>query len=470
MAVWSTVRLAQLSPDFRIDAEYYRPDVLALRRAIERSGHAVRSIDSLASSVINFGAYSLCNFIDFQEPDQRDADAVRFVTAQDIQDGFIDFPNARWIPAKQHTGLLWKSQVSPGQVLVAMAARLGHAAVFDGTFALNSSQDIAKITISAVNELDPYYLSAYINSSIGRGLLLAEQTGSVQQHTNLGRIKGLRVVKPPRGLQLRVRERYEAAISSRVRATEILVEAEHALLAALGLDGLDLTPSLCYSRPFKDLVAASRFDAEYFSPRYQRVLSKLAGDGSTLDDVAGFAERRFDSTRMNKGGTFRYIEIGSLTGEGQAEAQTLDVADAPSRAQWIVEAGDVITSTVRPIRRLTALIGEDQHGCVCSSGFAVLRPKEGKDGVEPEVLLTYLRLPIVCEIMDLHTTASMYPAIPVERLLRIPFALPKPRVREEIVERVRASFAARQEAAQLLDDAKRMVDEMVLGKAKGGEK
>lgn len=40
----------------------------------------------------------------------------------------------------------------------------------------------------------------------------------------------------------------------------------------------------------------------------------------------------------------------------------------------------------------------------CPSG-AVVRPKQRL--IEPEVLLTFLRLPIVCELLDLHATASI---------------------------------------------------------------
>ncbi len=89
--------------------------------------------------------------------------------------------------------------------------------------------------------------------------------------------------------------------------------------------------------------------------------------------------------------------------------------EAPSRAQWIVKPNDVITSTVRPTRRLSALIKPEQDNYICSSGFAVLKPTK----VEPEVLLVYFRSPIVCKILDLHTTASMYPAISTEDLLSI---------------------------------------------------
>lgn len=150
MAVWSQVQLSSLPGDFRIDAEYYKPDFLRLRRAIRTGKWPVQMIEELSNSVINFGAYSLCNEIVFQEDEDRDQDAVKFITAQDIQDGLIDFANARWISRAQHQGLLWKSQITSGQMLVAMAARLGNAAAYDGTDSLSSSQDIAKKSIHII--------------------------------------------------------------------------------------------------------------------------------------------------------------------------------------------------------------------------------------------------------------------------------------------------------------------------------
>jgi hypothetical protein len=54
-------------------------------------------------------------------------------------------------------------------------------------------------------------------------------------------------------------------------------------------------------------------------------------------------------------------------------------------------------------------------------GFAVLKSTE----IELEVLLVYLRFSVVCEILDFHTTASMYPAISTEDLLNIPITLAK---------------------------------------------
>ncbi len=178
--------------------------------------------------------------------------------------------------------------------------------------------------------------------------------------------------------------------------------------------------------------------------------------GKTIRDVAHLAKRRFEP---KAGKLFRYIEIGDLGQAGAVESQVLSGEDAPSRAQWIVKTGDVITSTVRPIRRLSAIIQPEQDGFVCSSGFAVLEPAS----IEPEVLLVYLRLPIICEIMDLYTSASMYPAISTTELFNLPVAWASGEVRRQVVGLVRESQEARREAHHLLEDAKRRVEEMVLG-------
>ena len=73
--------------------------------------------------------------------------------------------------------------------------------------------------------------------------------------------------------------------------------------------------------------------------------------------------------------------------------------------------------------------------------------------VRPEVLLTYLRLPIFCELMDLHTSASMYPAISEKDLLSLPFAPPDPVTETAICDAVTNARTAHSRAAALLDGA-----------------
>ena len=195
---------------------------------------------------------------------------------------------------------------------------------------------------------------------------------------------------------------------------------------ALGWTG-SISPQLNYESQYADVQAADRFDAEYFQPRMQNLIASLSCDGKSIADVAELARRRFSP---HAGVEFRYIEIADVSANGTAGDTSVSGEDAPSRATWIVRPGDIITTMVRPIRRLSAIISNKQNGYVCSSGFAVLSSKKPKE-IPPELLLAYMRLPLVCELLDLHTTASMYPAISATDLMRIPIALPDPRDAKE---------------------------------------
>jgi type I restriction enzyme S subunit len=115
---------------------------------------------------------------------------------------------------------------------------------------------------------------------------------------------------------------------------------------------------------------------------------------------------------------------------------------------------DIITSTVRPIRRLSAQIDPDQNGYVCSSGFVVLEPT----GIRPELLLTFLRLPIICELMDLLASASMYPAISEAEILGLPLPSVDDATEKAVVAAVQEGRAAHARAHSLLDAAKRAVE------------
>jgi restriction endonuclease S subunit len=109
---------------------------------------------------------------------------------------------------------------------------------------------------------------------------------------------------------------------------------------------------------------------------------------------------------------------------------------------------------VRPIRRLSALVSSAQDGYVCSSGFVVLQPKQ----IAAEVLLVYLRLPVICELMDLHTSASLYPAISEKDLLGLPIPVIPKDTQKKIAAFVQRSFTLKTQSECLLEAAKRAVE------------
>lgn len=157
---------------------------------------------------------------------------------------------------------------------------------------------------------------------------------------------------------------------------------------------------------------------------------------------------------MGAGQSFNYIEISDIDGSGAATSARLASVDAPGRATWHVRTGDIITSTVRPIRRLSAQIKPEQDGFVCSSGFVVVNPR----GIAPEVLLTYLRLPVLCELLDLYASASMYPAITDADIFNLPLPYIDDLVAAQVIQNVQVANSAKARAVALLEVAKRAVE------------
>lgn len=441
MAVWSEISLVELEGAGRIDAEYYQPVFIKERAALRALPHV--RLGDVAYVTDGQHGYHLV------DPESD----IKHITAKCVVDNVVVADSADRLAAETHLKNM-RSSLEVGDVLLQTAGTIGSAGVVtEDILPANIDQDVARICIHDKTGLSPWYVSVFINSELGRMQTAFEATGQVQKHLSLGAVRKLIIPMLPQ------RDVVEIAIQAyerRLQSHQLYAEAENLLLHELGLDTLDLSHELTYERNFREVAAAGRYDAKYFAPRYQRAMRTMARSGQTLGSVAPLAKRFF---RPVADEPFNYIEIGNLGGGGHAESEAVMGIDAPSRAQWVVEAGDVITSTVRPIRRLTALIEPDQHGFVCSSGFAVLKPRD----IAPELLTVYLRLPIVSEILDLHTTATMYPAIATDVLLNIPISQPSESATTEIVTKVQQSRQAREQAKQLLEDAKRSVEQMILG-------
>jgi restriction endonuclease S subunit len=349
---------------------------------------------------------------------------------------------------------LSKYKLKENDLLISVVGTLGHVSIVTPDI-LPAIFSCKSTVVRSRNLIFSKYLLAYLNSEIGKKLLVRKARGAIQAGLNLDDLKTALIYLPNSSFQELVAQLLDLSKSCVDKSKEIYQQAENLLLSELGLQDWQPTEETVAVKSFAEsFLSSGRLDAEYYQPKQQKVMSIMRQSGLCIGDVVSLAKRKFQTEQE---GTFNYIEIGNLSGEGFASSEPVAMEEAPSRAQWIVKTNDVITSTVRPIRRLSALIEPEQNNYICSSGFAVLKPTQ----IEPEVLLVYLRSPIVCEILDLHTTASMYPAISTEDLLHIPITLPEKKTRQKIAEKVRESRKAREQSKQLLEIAKTGVERAI---------
>lgn len=441
MAVWSEARLSELPGSLRLDAEFWQPCYTENETALRR--HTTVPLGSVVSTFRKGIFYILASeYVDSGVPFYRSAN-VQNIVPSDAGLAYI---------SEERDRSDWKTSLQRGDIMLAKTGRHGASVVLRER--CNVSQDVIAVKVER-EKVNPFFLAVYLNTNVGRLELRRWFQGQAQEHLSLADAQRVNVPLLTAEVQQNAQEMVEQSELLTSESKRTYAEAETLLEAALGLDELDLTPQLFYERSYSEVEEAGRFDAEYFNPRTQNIIEALSRDGSSISNVADLAKRRF---RPEAGAEFRYIEIADVTANGTVDSNPLWGDEAPSRATQTVRSGDVITTTVRPIRRLSAVVTDEQNGHVCSSGFAVLTPEE----IEPELLLIYLRLPLVCELLDLHTTASMYPAISTAELMKTPISLPDDATRKQIVTKVRESFDARREARQLLEEARAMVERAIL--------
>jgi len=128
-----------------------------------------------------------------------------------------------------------------------------------------------------------------------------------------------------------------------------------------------------------------------------------------ISDAAYIVRDKRDPTK-NPDEEFCYFDISSVdVSTGMvSEPQILVGSEAPSRARKVVQAYDIIISTCRPTRGAIAVVPEQYHNQICSTGFSVIRPKKG---VNPFFLHFAIRLESTLEQFRKFSTGSSYPAI-----------------------------------------------------------
>lgn len=425
---------------FRVDDGYFAKLPVLTQRRVEALPHL---LFGNACSVFRKGIFDI-------KADSYSETGVPFVRIGNLRHGLIDSRDIAFITPETHAAEA-NTALKFGDIVLSKTAYA--AASFVNVQQCNVSQDTIAVRLSATGskQFKTGFIVTYLNCRYGLALMARQFQGNVQAHLSLP--DGRKVPVPLFGKPLQ-----EAADNSIRRAHEQLHAAEldiekasAALTRGLGLGRWAPSEPLTYTRRASEAKAAKRLDSQYFAPRVKDLLARLGSDRRSLREAAPPRQEKFAPAGS---GSFRYIEISDVRNDGTVTSEVVQMREAPSRATWFVRNGDVITSTVRPNRRLSALVTPDQDGCVASSGFVVLQPQ----AVPAEVLLTYLRLPLFCELMDLHTSASLYPAISDRDLLALPFPKIDKDASAAIVSAVRAAHAARKKAYDLVEQAKRAVE------------
>lgn len=154
-----------------------------------------------------------------------------------------------------------------------------------------------------------------------------------------------------------------------------------------------------------------------------------------LGEIADFNKRT-----LNKADSIKeivYLDTSSITENVISDTVTLNVADAPSRAQRKVQHYTIIYSTVRPRLKHYGILKNPNSNLIVSTGFVTIDIKEEyKEYIDPRYLYLLLTQPSITEYIGniADTAVSAYPSINPSDISALSFNVPEFNIQNKIAD------------------------------------
>ncbi len=384
-------------------------------------------------------------------------DGVWFLRAQNVRPLRIS-PTNKVLISKDDANKLTKNVIKTNDVLITRTgANRGECAIFDRKeCAIASSHTF----IIRPQKIDPKFLTVFMNCVYGKTQIDKGVYGAAQPEIAPYYLGNIWIPTVSASFVMRIKSIFDTSTANNTLTETKQKEAEETLLAALGL--ADWTPPepLSYIARASNACTAGRLDAQYFMPAKEQVCQSLAAmPGSSLGECVDCIREMFvPNSATNTMKLRNYDVTDALVPILNSEKQPSFAVEIGSNKKTFKD-GDVVISRLRAYLKEIAVVRiNDEFPSVGSSEFIVLRLKKSKSDISPETLMVFLRSIPVQTILKWCQDGSQHPRFSEGDLLSITVPDAVVRVSKKITKSIQEGFAARHQARQLLEEAKRAVE------------
>jgi len=432
--------------DFRIDANTFKKDYIKSDELINSKPNSI--IEELSKSVMNFGAYSLCNFINFKDS------GIPFLMTQNIRHNYIDWNIDKFVDKESHN-MLYKSHCKKGQVLITMAGEyLGRVAVYDREEICSSNQAIAKVTLK--KDLSPYIISTFLNSKHGQNQINRFKTITGQPNINMSLIKSLKIPWFSNNFQIIIEKLILESQSKRDFTSDIYQEAENILFKTIGLNKNEISINPINIKKFSEsFLVNGRLDAEYYQKKFEDYINLICIYPNGFETIQSSCNQKDTNFTPNEIKEYNYIELSNIGKSGDIKGCTTALGnELPSRARRKVNTDDVIISSIEGSLDSCAVITEEYNNALCSTGFYIINSTK----INSETLLVLFKSEPMQNLLKKSCSGTILTAINKTEFQNLPVPIIEEKIQMIIKEKVSESFKLKKQSEELLEIVKRAVE------------
>lgn len=432
---------------FRFDSEYFRKELLEKIKQLKKL--SPKRLEVFAKVQ---GGKRLPLGDDFADS------GIPYIRAEDVKNSFVQYGNSPFISEKTHFEIAGYQTKKDDVLLTIVGNSIGDVGIVK--FELdrcNLTENCVKVVVPL--EFRPYlsdYLFLFFMSHYGQSQIEREKVGTAQPKLAIERIRRFMVPAVSRTIQIKLSNTVKCANHRLASSRYIYAQAEALLLDTLGMTNFLPIAETVNIKTFKDSFAATgRLDAEYYQPKYEdyqvRVLSYPNG-WQPLMQACNLKDSNFTPDDFT---AYKYIELADIDTSGGISGCTEALGnELPSRARRIVDAGDVLISSIEGSLSSCAIVPGKMDAALCSTGFYVIN----SDKINSETLLVLFKSPLLQNLLKQGCSGTILTAINKTEFQNIPVPIIEGGAQTKIAALVRESVSLKAESERLLNLAKRAVE------------
>lgn len=444
----STVQFQGLNSEFRIDAEYYRAEILARLNILEK--HNKDSLDNLADFVIGpFGStVTVDKYVDKSD--------YRYIRNKDINDFLIKDNEPALIPKDVYDSLP-HFHIKENDLLITVVGTLGKVAI--ATNEDTRSIFSCKSTIIRARGINPFYLLAYLNSNTGGLFSLRGKRGAIQEGLNLSDLKEIQVFIPSIKFQSLIESIVKQSFDGTSKSKSLYSQAQTLLLSELGLLNWQPKHQLSFVRNYSEADKAGRIDAEYFQPKYDEIVKAIKSYPSGWDTLGNIASVKkcveVGSEAYMDEGNIPFVRVSNLSPFEITEEKYISDELYTELMQHQPKQGEILFSK-DATPGIAYHLTERPKQMIPSGGILRLQLKSKK--INEDYLTLVLNSIIVQEQINRDVGGSVILHWRPDQVKQTVIPILNDKKQQQIQQKITESFNLRKQSKHLLECAKRAVE------------
>jgi restriction endonuclease S subunit len=439
---------------FRMDSEYFRKECLKNIKDLKTFHGGCFKLQEVIKHITG-GATPLGAA--YQEK------GVPFLRVQNIMQNYFNLSDIVYISQKQDNEIK-RSRLKENDVLLTITGvSYGKSAVVPSNL-INANINQHSVKISLTSELNPYFLSTFLNAKQGKLQSDKNIVGVTRPALDYEVIRNFIIPRVSIEFQKSIENIIKQSVELTERSHSLYHQAEELLLETIGLKDFQPTQENKNIKSFSEsFLATGRLDAEYYLPRYEEILLKVKQQEydllGNLVSIKKSIEPGSDAY-SDEGLPFLRVADYNKFGISNSEKKLSNnfcndnrklIDRLKPKKETILFSKDGSVGTAYMLR--------EDADFITSGAILHLTVKNKK--VLPEYLTLALNSEVVQQQAERDAGGSIILHCRMKEIEKVAVPVVNDKIQGQIAELIKKSFCLRIKSERLLNEAKNMVEKEI---------